>query len=343
MKVSSRRGPAVEIACRRLRALGVSLCLALALVAAGTAAGRTRAQPPVVVLPESAAMRSLPRDAPVARHSYGWPVRPFGRQHAIRGGFGDPRFGRVQRNFHFGIDIPAAPLTPVYAVASGTVFLEPDHVDVLNRRQRWRSGFSYWHIFAAVGEHVFVRKHELLGWVRPAWGHLHFSELLNNRYVNPLRRGALEPYSVPTRPRLEAPTILPHVGIDPGAPPGRDPVDVTVDAWTTSALRPPSPWQRSRVAPSLIRWRLLQRGVPVSRWRTAVDFREFIPPNRLFGDVYAPGTAQNTRYGPGTYRFYLARDWNLYELPPGKYDLQVEAFGSRGAIATAATQLSVGD
>ena len=40
---------------------------------------------------------------------YGWPLRPFNRQHAIRGAFGDPRFGARQRNFHFGIDIPARP------------------------------------------------------------------------------------------------------------------------------------------------------------------------------------------------------------------------------------------
>ena len=47
---------------------------------------------------------------------YGWPLRPFNQQHAIRGAFGDPRFGAQQRNFHFGIDIPARGGTPVYAV-----------------------------------------------------------------------------------------------------------------------------------------------------------------------------------------------------------------------------------
>ena len=40
---------------------------------------------------------------------YGWPVRPFDRQHPVRGFFGDPRIeGRV-RQFHFGVDVSAFP------------------------------------------------------------------------------------------------------------------------------------------------------------------------------------------------------------------------------------------
>ena len=47
--------------------------------------------------------------APAAHSAYGWPIKPFDRQHPVRGFFGDPRIsnhGR-SRQFHFGIDISA--------------------------------------------------------------------------------------------------------------------------------------------------------------------------------------------------------------------------------------------
>jgi hypothetical protein len=297
---------------------------------------------PLVALPQSTALRTLPAAAALAGQSYGWPLRPFDRPHAIRGAFGDPRFGLVQRNFHFGIDIPAAPYAPVYAVAAGTVFLEPDHVDVLVRSMRWRRGFSYWHIYPAVGEHVYVRTHTLLGWVRPRWGHLHFAELWRDRWVNPLRPGALTPGAASTQPRIDAVTIAHRGGADASAIGTDDLVDVIVEASAGLPLPPPAPWQEARVAPSLLRWRLFERGRAVTAWTVAVDFRDYIPPNTLFHDVYVPGTNQNRPNRPGTYRFYLARNWDLAALPQGDYRLQVEALGSGGAVARAATTFTIG-
>src|SRR5580765_2425787 len=51
------------------------------------------------------------------RPAYNWPVKPFGRQHPVRGFLNDPRIGgHGSRAFHFGIDVAAADGTPVYAV-----------------------------------------------------------------------------------------------------------------------------------------------------------------------------------------------------------------------------------
>jgi murein DD-endopeptidase MepM/ murein hydrolase activator NlpD len=57
--------------------------------------------------------------------SYGWPVEPFDKQHAVRGFFCDPRIGdQGQKSFHFGVDVSARDGTPVFAVEAGTVHSE---------------------------------------------------------------------------------------------------------------------------------------------------------------------------------------------------------------------------
>jgi hypothetical protein len=323
------------------------LAAAVFALAAPLAAGTARAQraDADVVLPESAAISALPAAGTAVRtHPYGWPLKPFDQPHVLRGSFGDPRFGVVQRNFHFGVDLPAPDWTPVYAVEAGTAYREPDRVDVLTgvRGHGSIQGFAYWHIVPAVAEHAYVRMHDLLGYVSPAWHHLHFAEIRDGRWVNPLRSGALSPRAEGTVPQIHAVTVGPSVvpdGDSAAADAGH--VDVVVDAWATPTVPPAAPWEDARFVPVLIRWRLLQNGVPVSQWRRAVDFRDFIPPNTLYPDVYAPGTAPNEPGRPGDYVFYLARDWSLAELTPGRYVVQVEAFGSRGAVASATAPLDV--
>jgi hypothetical protein len=311
----------------------VLLPLALAALAAPSVAslaspvGRRYVSLPM--LAGVSAVRLLVDAAP----SYGWPLRPFHKQHLIRSGFGEPRFGAEQRNFHFGIDLPAAGATPVYAVAGGTAFLEPDHVAVLRGPPRAPDGFSYWHIVPAVGEHNAVRPDQLLGWVKPLWGHLHFAQILDGRWVNPLRPGALTPYSDSRRPEISKVSVE-HLSD------GR--VNVIVDASVAPARPPKPPWQHARLAPSLVRWRLLVAHTAASAWRDAVDFRVLIPPNSLFADVYAPGTRPNWPNQPGRYRFYLARDWNVRRLPAGRYAIEVQAIGRLGLTATAYARVEVG-
>src|ERR1700719_2068308 len=68
---------------------------------------------------------------PASAMAYGWPFRPFNKQHPIRGFFGDPR--TVYENgvlagafdspgffsFHQGVDIAAPNGTAIYPVVSG--------------------------------------------------------------------------------------------------------------------------------------------------------------------------------------------------------------------------------
>ena len=57
------------------------------------------------------------------RPAYGWPVKPFHRQHPVRGHFGDPRIGGQPKGsvktVHFGVDVSAPDGTPVYATTDG--------------------------------------------------------------------------------------------------------------------------------------------------------------------------------------------------------------------------------
>lgn len=252
--------------------------------------------------------------APGFAYAYGWPVKPFDEQHPIRGAFDDPR---DSRSFHFGVDISAPDGTPVYAVAPGTVYRYPDAVAV---RQDDGHEFSYWHIDAVVAEHSDVRTGDLLGYVKPGWGHVHFAESDGTTYVNPLRPGGLEPYADHTMPVIAA------VDVD-----GTDGLTATVDAYDTPPIAPPPPWQDARWTPESIRWRL-DSGV----WHTAFDFATYLPPP-VFDAVYAPGTEQNRPEHPGRYVFWLFR---RLELPAGSHTLEVEAVDSAGNVGTSSTEFT---
>jgi len=263
--------------------------------------------------------------APGLAHAYGWPIQPFDQQHAIRGAFDDPRSGLgpgglLEHSFHFGVDISAPTGTPVYAVEPGTVFRYSDAVDV---RQPDGHEFSYWHIVAAVAEHSYVETGELLGYVRPDWGHVHFAEFDGTNYVNPLRPGGLEPFTDDT---------VPVVGpIDVRLADGR--LDATVEAYDTPPIPPPPPWQDARWTPALVRWRIVHAGQDVVPWRVAADFSSLLPP-RDYHSVYAPGTRQNGPDTPGRYVFWLARGFDTGALPDGSYELEVAASDTRGNTGT---------
>jgi len=262
---------------------------------------------------------------------YPWPLKPFDRPHPVRGNFDDPRVDFVgdelSSNFHFGVDISAADGTAIYAVAPGIASRHPDYVDVLSASGR---DFGYWHVSPAVKNHQAVKQGQLLGHVLRGWGHVHFAENLNGVYVNPLRRGALTPYTDTTPPTVEAVTIS-RAGkaVDPTKVSGV--VDLTCDAYDVPEIDPPWPWQESRVTPALVRWRIVAAdGQPATRWQTAVDFRFALLPDGLFNLVYARGTKQNRTNRPGRYVFYLDEGWSSASLPDGSYRLAVGAWDTRG-------------
>ena len=272
--------------------------------------------------------------APAFVHAYAWPIQPADQQHAIRGAFDDPRSGLgpgglVERSFHFGVDISAPDGTPVYAVEPGTVYRYADAVDV---KQPDGREFAYWHVIAAVAEHSYVDAGDLLGFVRPPWGHVHFAEFDGATYVNPLRRDGLEPFTDDTAP-VVGPIVV-HTED------GR--LDATVEAYDTPPIAPPPPWENSRWTPALVRWRLLRDDREVLPWRVVADFRGALLPAQDYDSVYAPGTTQNGPDSPGRYVFWLAHGLDVRGLPEGSYELDVAAEDTRGNIGTGSVSFMLG-
>src|SRR5262245_33728856 len=139
-----------------------------------------------------------------ARPTYGWPLKPFNRPHAVRAYLNDPRILGPARSFHFGIDISVAKgrQVPVYAVEAGTASL----VNAFAIMVRGARHFEYWHVIPAVrpGEHV--RRHQLIG-RSMGWNHIHFAEYAGGNWINPLRPGGLGPYSDTTVPTVTSVTF----------------------------------------------------------------------------------------------------------------------------------------
>ncbi len=264
---------------------------------------------------------------------YRWPLRPFGRAHPVRAYFNDPRISGSSRAFHFGIDISAADGAPVFAVDPGTVHLEGGRSLSVVSDGGGRS-FGYWHVVPAVRHHQAVKRHQLVGHVEAPWGHLHFAESTRRAYRNPLRPGALSPWSDPSSPRISGIQFFRGAKeISPLAVSGQ--VDVVVEAWDKPPLPVPEPWTDAIVTPALIRWRVLRGREVVRPWHAPVDFRKTLLPPSLFPVVYAPGTKQNHPGKPGRYRFFVAHTWDTRRLRNGLYRLEVSAADVSGNHALA--------
>ncbi|MEK6276086.1 MAG: M23 family metallopeptidase [Actinomycetota bacterium] len=263
---------------------------------------------------------------PAVRASYGWPVKPFNRQHPVRGYLNDPRNGNHSKNFHFGIDISAADGTAVYAVEAGQVFRDDDrHAIAVRGAART---FSYWHIEPAVRNLQRVRLHQLLGHVSANAGHVHFAEYVRGVHVNPLRAGGIGPYVDRTPPTVFSVEFL-RKGrkLDAKALTGR--FDIVVEAFDTTPMLVPEPWSRLPVTPVRIRWSLSHGPRPIVRPQTAVDFSRQLPSER-YDSIYAPGTFQNRLGHPGHYRFYLAHGFRASQLLTGVGRLRIVASDTRG-------------
>src|SRR4029453_19190778 len=151
---------------------------------------------------------------------YPWPVKPFDKQHPVRGVFADPRTSFVgpptraglngpgEFSYHQGVDISAPAGTAVYPVRSGVVHLHSKETVVVTSDAG--DAFEYWHIVPSVREGQRVTAFEsVLGRIRPGeYEHVHLTELEGGRPVNPLAPGPLTPFDDHTAPAVDDATYL---------------------------------------------------------------------------------------------------------------------------------------
>jgi murein DD-endopeptidase MepM/ murein hydrolase activator NlpD len=279
---------------------------------------------------------------PIAASAYSWPIRPFYKQHAIRGYFNDPRLTgpEKEKGFHFGVDISAPDGTSVYAIEAGRARVHGMTVSIAPRR-RGGNLLSYWHILPQVKTRQRVRKHQLIGYVAPGAEHVHLAEYKAGTYINPLRLGALAPYIDDTIPQIPKLTFY---AFELPAPAGQlsGVVDITADIHDLLPLPlPPSEWQQAWLSPTLVRWRIVQGQVTLRPWETAVDFRRYVFPLSLFDFVYGPGTFQNKENRAGRYEYYLAHQFDTRGLPNGAYVLQVDALDAQENLGQASFPFTV--
>ncbi len=302
-----------------------------------------------ILLGLAAMVSALACVSPSAASPYGWPFRPFNKQHPIRGFFGDPRTVYEGRglargfeksgffSFHQGVDISAANGTPIYPVVSGIAhYLGTATLSIHARGDRI---FQYFHIVPNVDEgQQVVAQQTMLGFVQAPFGHVHLTEIDGTHSVNPIQEGHLSPYNDHTRPTIRAALFRNQSGWlqTPRRLCGH--VAIAVDAFDTPPLPTPGPFNGFPVAPALVRWSINRRnGTAAATWHTAADFRSTLPPNQHFFDIYAQGTYENApRFGdrqyplmPGRYLFVLAANFDTTSLPNGAYTLAVLAADER--------------
>jgi murein DD-endopeptidase MepM/ murein hydrolase activator NlpD len=270
---------------------------------------------------------SIRSRSPERRWSYDWPLKPFAAPHPVRAYLDDPRVSMdsSEHNFHFGIDISAKGNTPVFAIEPGIVHLHGAWTVTVRSGART---FEYWHIVPSVKDGQRVNRHTLLGRTRTIFNHVHLSEFLSGRYVNPLRAGGLGPFADRTAPTIARLTLR-QAGrwSDPHAVRGA--VDLVADSFDIVPDVKPGPWPAT---PALLRWRILQGTRVMVRWQTAHDFRGSVLKPAQYGRIYASGTRMNHPGWAGYFCFYLAHGWNSHTVHNGNYRLEVAASDIRGNV-----------
>ena len=278
--------------------------------------------------------------------AYHYPIRPFRRQHPIRGNFGDPRtlaneaFGTdTPRSpgsftFHNGIDISAPTGTRVYAVVSGYARIGyGDEVIVVSTDDRV---FQYFHIRPRIEPGQFVTAgRTVLGRVLPEWHHVHLTEIDGFRAHNPVDPGHLEPYADHTVPVVTELQFRDVDGedIDPEKLRGR--VVIVANAKDIPPVPVPGEWFGFPVTPAMVSWSLRNAdGKVVVPLTTVADFRHTEPSNRHFWDVYAAGTYQNFPVFAHHFFFHHSGRY-LFDLTPTPLDTSHLANGTYVVTAVA--------
>jgi murein DD-endopeptidase MepM/ murein hydrolase activator NlpD len=328
------------------RRLAVMFLLASA-IGGGALAGRT-----ALPTQTSAAAVKSAADQDI-QSSYGWPVKPFDRQHPVRGSFGDPRSifqgaptrlglmrSRCACSYHQGIDISAPDGTAVYPVRSGVVrTVTPDWVEVDSGGSQ---AFQYWHIRAAVrvGDRVEARR-DVLGYILRASKHVHLTELRDGRAVNPLAPGHIGPYTDTTTPRVDEITFRSRDAGQELLPEYvHGSVELVAEASDFSAMPVPGLWNGLPVTPAKLTFHVnsVPEETTVLSEAIAMDVSRTLPATSDMWHTYARGTHMNMVqmgvhrywYQPGVYLFKLTpQPLDTHRLEDGVYRITVTAWDTR--------------
>lgn len=296
---------------------------------------------------------------------YQWPVKPFDKQHPVRGSFGDPRTvfkaspnlrglmtGGGSFSLHRGVDISAPDGSAVYPVTSGTVtYANGEWLKVESSGGR---AFEYWHIrpMVAVGSHVEAYQ-TVLGRIHRGSGHVHMTELADSRAVNPLAPGHIGPYADHTTPRVTSIVFRSSETSREQLPSMiRGRVLLVAGAEDDPTMNAPEAWSGLPVAPALLTWEIRSwTGKVVREREAAIDLRGSLP-GRSFWQVYARGSYQNMAvFGhhyswgqPGSYLFKLSsKAFDTRTLRDGAYDLVVTATDIRGNSSSLSRRFAIGN
>ncbi len=289
---------------------------------------------------------------PAQAQAYGWPIKPFNKEHAVAAHINDPRFqspfpgghwyGQAKTidnakstSFHNGIDIPTHDGTPVYAVAAGRV------TSLGVRRISVRSkgvSFEYWHIRRIVHRGQKIRLHQKIGYVATTYGHLHLSEIRGGKYINPLRRGAISPYHDQTAPTAPVVSIYDSAYRAAGGAVLGGVASLTT-ATSDAPNLPSARWPWAVTTPAALSWNLSdEAGLVVMSSTSSFVFNTRVC---LLTSVFAPGTMANNKDGPGIYNYWVLRDWDTAEVQNGQYTLTVTAKDIRDNESTTSTTFTI--
>ena len=345
-------GPRAVAALVAAALVGSAVLAGWVLVGSGTVgkatALRTRAS--ATAAAGAAQPAALPR-------TFGWPVRPFHREHALRATFGEPRglidlglrlrgaaravaLNRMDqvalighRSLHTGVDIVAPDGTPVYAVTSGTATAGgagfEQHVAV--------GPFQYWHLADPVptGTPV-VAYRTVIGRVYPGQEHVHLTRLgLDGTPLNPLVDGGLTPYSDTTPPRLGRLRAYRPDGTRVSLHRLSGPVVLAVNAF--------DPQSFGGLETGLYRldWAMRRIGTGGPRLGPLELFRfDRLPPDAVGQRLYTIGSTRHRTHPHFSYRLTSvsagapgplhADELQTELMPAGRYELVVVAWDVRG-------------
>jgi len=251
---------------------------------------------------------------------FGWPIKPFHREHGLRAGLNELRPGSL----HVAVDIQARSGAAVYALQPGVAeVLSPGTVDV-----RVRVGsYIYWHIDPSVSDGETVVPFEtVLGHILFNYGHMALSELnTEGEYVNPLRPGGivLRPYANHAPPEIATPAV---------AADGQ----VIVAAYSPQSFVETTTYPTPVLAPAALAYRLYTaQGAALTPLEWAFRGTHLLP----FDErdlIYAPG-AHSPGFNCFAFRHLCVPQWVYrvaggfapplpHDLAPGRYRLTIYAW-----------------